>query len=282
VYNSNNGVLLALLLPAMQASEKNTDAIVLKHFLGPDFSGHKEETVRIIKARVRQKLVRIQLLWDEFAAVVSPWLSDRITKVNELDKATAIARRDLDAVLAGTQQLLLGAAHMNERGMMHADIKPPNAMLHHGVWTLIDLGLSCAHKRSWTSNECACVWPEGACKLKASWDCFESKNIKPSINIACNRWGVRGSPVYLSPGQLPAQRAVWPDSDIKNIWIGPDKKRPAARFCVFNRRACTDSVISEEFFSGNDAFSIGMMLLQFLAGAGEDIFDQDIGVYLSL
>ena len=215
--------------------------------------------------------------WGAFAASVSPWLSVRVAAGGVEDRAAATAQRDLDAALAATQQTLLGLAHLWDRGVVHRDVKQENMMVNEGVFTLVDLGLACVYKSSWPAAALARLpaalrpYVNNAACLSANDDHPDSRVFSLACFTETSRRDFGGSPAYMSPamlfavhreavaGQLP-HAADPKQSAERRAWAPPEA-------CVFNRRACRDSATQEDAAKGVDTFSVGVMLLEFLAGA---------------
>jgi hypothetical protein len=131
----------------------------------------------------KRLLDKLRAVWkDDFASVVSRHLTERAAAATTSEtKAAYTNQRDLDAVIVATQQLLLGLAHLDARGIVHRDVKPENAMLHDGVWTLIDFGSSCVRKSVWTKSEIASL-PIGVGKFLPNMKCLKKHTIKDRIN----------------------------------------------------------------------------------------------------
>ena len=198
-----------------------------------------------------KRLAKTRQTWvDNFAAVVSPWLTNIARDASGNVAATA-ARRDLDAVLAGTQQLLLGLAHMGERGLAHLDVKPANTMLNDGVWTLIDLGFACVNKRKQFD-----VQPSPGISLfssKTQADCHTL------LGINCNPQNNPGTPRYASP-------SLFAGGQVFDGIYNKDPPSDVTPLCVFNRHACKDSNGLADIFVGYDSFAVGVTLFEFLIG----------------
>ena len=251
-YISQGGDVLALRLQRMKATP--VVAIDLHELLQP----YQKESVSEIRD-----------IWNtHFTAIVSPWLSKGLSE-DIIGQNFFIARRDLDAVLAGTQQQLLGLAHMGERGLVHRDVKPTNIMLNDGVLTHIDLGMACVYRTFWKSKkDLNCVLPKGDESLAAKYDCLWDLTTKSSTatGVACNKNdSSTGSESFASPAILPA---VFHKQNANAI-TSKDTilQKPQPELCVFNRRACAESTDPEDLFAGVDSFSVGVTLLTLLAGA---------------
>ncbi len=220
----------------MKVSKKCTDSRDLAAFLDSPSKKLSDE-------QKKEAIAKNRRIWTtHFAAVVSPWLSKLAgdgAKNAQDKKDVAAARRDLDTVLAGTQQLLLGLAHMGERMVLHHDVKPANIMLNDGVWTWVDLGLSCIIREKVKEDKSKCYTENGIF-------CFPSSE---------------GTPEYVSPSSYAISAAA--DNNKGRVDL--------PNFCVFNRRFCDGSKDYFEIFESTDSFGVGVIFLKYLIGFGGTI-----------
>lgn len=220
----------------MKVSKKCTDSRDLAAFLDSPSEKLPDE-------QKKEAIAKNRRIWTtHFAAVVSPWLSKLAGDgaKNAQDTVAAAARRDLDAVLAGTQQLLLGLAHMGERMVLHHDVKPANIMLNDGVWTWVDLGMSCIIGQKVREDQ------RSNCYKKEGVTC------KPIFD---------GTPGFVSPSAYAGYAVALATTQDKT-----KSYKNFPRFCVFNRRYCKGSESVVDMFDSKDSFGVGIIFLKYLIG----------------
>ena len=214
-----------------------------------------------------QATVRQQ--WENFASTVSPWLSSAAAASDGAAKVTTTLRRDLDAALVGVQQTLFGLAHLWDRGIVHRDVKPDNIMINDGVFTLVDLGFACVYKTAWSPQELSHL-PPALRTYVQNKKCLNRVPPGGRKTLQCltdeTKTDFSGTLPYLSPALVYSDARKSIIANAGQIDEGARQPSMPPAFCIFNRRACELSA-QQDTAVGVDAFSAGIMLLEFLTGA---------------
>jgi len=199
------------------------------------------------KAYKQGRAADVRAVWQAYAASVSPWT-----------RAGSPAR-DLDALLAFVQQVLLGAQLLEERGGIRAkDIKLENVMLdgRAGTAKIIDLGLGCFSA------------PRPAAPAPPPFDAFAPPPLKYAwaksacTEVLCRQNALGGTFDYLSPQLLVMTFANVTEIAQAKIFVGEGGVAAAAA-AVGNK---LPQPLPAAATNAYDTFSIGVTLVALLSG----------------
>ena len=217
---------------------------------------------KFLDALPAAKLAPVEKEWVDFAATVSPWLYKAAADAADAQaKVVAASRRDVDALLAGVQQVLLGLAHLWDRGVVHRDIKPDNIMVNDGVFTIVDMGAACVYRTAaWSPVELSYL-PPALRPFLQNTACLRAATDYRAQPLQCAASRIAGTAMFISP----TMSVVSHEEDLRRAQL------PAHATCLFNRQACADVTpldTGAEF--SVDTFAVGVTLLEFIAGAHID------------